>query len=101
MIRTCLHDYGDDESVEILRIIVDAMADDSRLLILEQVLSNPPKLFGAVMDISMMVVGGKERNKEQWADLAARSGLRILKIHQENEDALMSAIECVKVKARF
>ncbi|TLS24454.1 hypothetical protein PpBr36_08150 [Pyricularia pennisetigena] len=92
-IRTCLHDYGDDESVQILRVIVDAMADDSRLLILEQVLKTPPKLFGAVMDFSMMVVGGKERNEEQWANLAARSGLRILKIHQESEDALISAIE--------
>ncbi|OAQ87289.1 cytochrome b561/ferric reductase transmembrane [Purpureocillium lilacinum] len=56
-IRRCLHDYGDDVCVEILQQLRDAMVEDSRVLIVEQVLSDPPLPMAAATDIYMATIG--------------------------------------------
>ncbi|POR37888.1 Demethylsterigmatocystin 6-O-methyltransferase, partial [Tolypocladium paradoxum] len=60
-IRRCLHDYGGDDCVKVLEQIRKAMADDSRLLIVEQVMGNPPSPFAAANDVYISTIGGKER----------------------------------------
>lgn len=94
-IRRCLHDYGDEECVVMLQRISDAMATDSRLLIVEQVLSNPPSAFAAATDIAMLVIGGKERTIDGFNNIAARAGLKILQVHR-NQGTDAALMECVK-----
>ncbi|KAK0737844.1 O-methyltransferase-domain-containing protein [Schizothecium vesticola] len=94
-IRRCLHDYGDEECVVMLQRISDAMATDSKLLIVEQVLPNPPSAFAAATDIAMLVIGGKERTIDGFTDITARAGLRILQVYRnQGTDAVL--IECAK-----
>ncbi|KAF5520983.1 Methyltransferase fsa4 [Colletotrichum aenigma] len=68
-IRYCLHDYSDEAAIAILGVIADAMAGDSRLLIAEQVLNDPPSAPAASLDLLMLTVGGKERTEEMWRDV--------------------------------
>ena len=50
-LRRVLHDYSDKLAVEILKRVVQAMADDSRVLIAEDVAANPPHFMTAIMDL--------------------------------------------------
>ncbi|KAK1526876.1 O-methyltransferase [Colletotrichum paranaense] len=74
-IRYCLHNYSDDLVVEILACIASSMAQDSRLLIAEQVTPNPPSAHTAAIDLLMLSVGGKERPRQVWKDVLAKAGL--------------------------
>lgn len=94
-IRRCLHDYGDDDCVEILEQIRKAMAPDSRLLIVEQVLGNPPSPFAAANDVWMATIGGKERPLESFDAIASRAGLKIAKVHP-TPGSEVAVIECKK-----
>ncbi|KXH48472.1 O-methyltransferase [Colletotrichum simmondsii] len=74
-IRYCLHNYSDDLVVEILACIANSMAQDSRLLIAEQITPNPPSAHTAAIDLLMLSVGGKERPRQVWKDVLAKAGL--------------------------
>ncbi|WQF90078.1 Putative O-methyltransferase domain, S-adenosyl-L-methionine-dependent methyltransferase superfamily [Colletotrichum destructivum] len=93
-IRRCLHDYGDDDSVKILSRLSDAMGWDSKVLVVEYVLQNPPPSVGAMTDFGMMNIGGKERTAADWESVVARAGLKIERIH--GLEKKMQVIECSK-----
>ncbi|OHW97709.1 o-methyltransferase [Colletotrichum incanum] len=93
-IRRCLHDYGDDDSVKILSQLSDAMGSDSKVLVVEYVLQNPPPPVSAMTDFGMMNIGGKERTAGDWRALMVRAGLKIEKIHGLHMK--MQVIECAK-----
>lgn len=92
-IRRCLHDYSDDESVAILRRLADAMAPDSRLLIVELIISDPPSAYQAALDLTMMVISGKERTLATWRDIVARAGLKIT--HVDVVQGASGVVECM------
>ncbi|KAF7551100.1 hypothetical protein G7Z17_g5258 [Cylindrodendrum hubeiense] len=94
-LRRCLHDYGDEIGINILRHISGAMAPDSRLLIVEQVVDVLPSPMDTHFDFVMMTIGGKERNAKQFEKMAKEAGLRILEIHKKS-DTPISVIECAK-----
>lgn len=71
------------------------MASDSRLLILEQVLTNPPSAMAAATDILMASIGGKERTVEGFRDIAGKAGLAIREVYL-SEGTDVSVVECVK-----
>jgi hypothetical protein len=79
MLKSCLHDWGDAQAVEILRRCRKAMPDHGRVLIVEIVLA-PGRPIGhphRLIDLEMMVtLGGKERSEQEFADLLAQAGLR-------------------------
>lgn len=56
------------------------MGSDSKLLIVELVISNPPSAYQASLDIMMMVISGKERTLETWQNIVARAGLMVTHI---------------------
>lgn len=67
----------------ILKRLADAMKPDSRVLIAEMVVPSHCKeadVPAAWMDLTMMVVGGKERTEENWQQLLSSAGLKIAKI---------------------
>lgn len=89
----CLHDYGDDECVGMLARLADAMAADSRVLIKEQLLDDPPAPQSAASDINMLAIGGKERNLAGFENIASRAGLKIKEVVREGTFAIL---ECVR-----
>jgi hypothetical protein len=73
------------------------MADDSKLLIEEDIMGNPPYWTTAMLDMFMMVFGGKKRTIECWTDVTSKAGLQISHVHQGNGPwKNLSVIECVK-----
>ncbi|KAI1408871.1 S-adenosyl-L-methionine-dependent methyltransferase [Hypoxylon sp. FL1857] len=97
-IRRCIHDYDDDDCVNILKILADSLPEDeprARILINDQIMTDPPHRFVAAMDIVMMTWASKERSVEQFKDLADKAGLTVVKVHKP-EGATMGVIECKK-----
>lgn len=94
-IRRCLHDYSDDECIAILRVTREAMADDSRLLIVEQIMDNPPKPFVAAIDVMMATISGKERTQQGFRHIAEAAGLKVLNFWRA-EGADAGVVECGK-----
>ncbi|KAK0630493.1 O-methyltransferase [Bombardia bombarda] len=77
-IRRCLHNWGDVAAAKVLKNVAEAMAADSKLLLQEDVLDNPPNLWSASMDFLMLGFGGKQRTRETWDQLAGEAGLEIV-----------------------
>jgi hypothetical protein len=94
-IRHCLHNYGDEISINILSKIAEAMAEDSRLLIEEDIMSNPPYYMTTMLDLVMMGMGGKKRTLECWKDVISKAGLEISSISRSKGPSNMAVIECV------
>lgn len=66
----------------ILKQIAGSMAADSRLLIVETLLGNPPSAMQTAMDLAMLSISGKERTRENFDDITGKAGLKITKICQ-------------------
>eukprot|EP01113_Clastostelium_recurvatum_P051360 TRINITY_DN9966_c0_g1_i2.p1 TRINITY_DN9966_c0_g1~~TRINITY_DN9966_c0_g1_i2.p1 ORF type:complete len:345 (+),score=70.08 TRINITY_DN9966_c0_g1_i2:80-1114(+) len=80
MMKRILHDWNDDQCIEILLNCAAVMGPSSRLLILETVIpqGNEP-YFGKWLDLHMMVItGGQERTAEQFSRLFERAGLYLV-----------------------
>jgi hypothetical protein len=95
IMKYIIHDWNDDQCEIILRNIRSAMAPGGRVLVVESVLSpgNKPD-FGKMMDINMLVLtGGQERTREQFAALFARAGLRLKRVYAT--ESAMSIVEGV------
>ncbi|KAH9938260.1 S-adenosyl-L-methionine-dependent methyltransferase [Fomitopsis serialis] len=99
-LRYILHDWPDDVCVTILKRLRDAMSANSRILVADMVMhttvgspllkSAPTPLpanygcasvFKNMQDLAMLALfNGTERTPEQLSALAARAGLRVVKI---------------------
>jgi hypothetical protein len=94
-IKSTLHDWDDEKSVQILRNIRNAMPAHGRVLVTEIVLE-PGKPIGhphRFIDMEMMVsFGGKERTAEEFGDLLRRAGLHCEQVHPI-EGSFFSVVE--------
>jgi hypothetical protein len=98
VMKYILHDWNDDLCVKILSHCRAAMAKGGRVLVVDTVIKpgNEPA-WGKMLDIAMLVLtGGKERTPRQFADLFARAGLELLKVHPTACD--VSIVEAVAAK---
>lgn len=85
-------------ATRMLQILAGAMREDSRLLIMDDVMEDPPDKFAAMLDFAMLGFGGKERNLAGWNHVLGKAGLRITSISRgEGEWKTLSVIECVLV----
>lgn len=93
-----LHDWDDEKSELILKNVKDAMGDDSKLVIIDEIIldsNNPACIKGYICDIQMWVFcNGKERTKAEFEVLLKKAGLQIDDII--NIDNGTSAIICKK-----
>lgn len=81
LLRHVLHDWDDDEAVAILKNCRDAMRPGGRVLVVETVIpSGNEPCFGKWLDLMMLVVGGRERTNEQYAELFSAAGLRLTSV---------------------
>lgn len=79
-LRTVLHDWPDKQALEILKIIREAMGDESVLLVNEGCMAETGvSLFKAQVDFDMMTLfASLERTEEQWKALLKESGFKIV-----------------------
>ncbi|KAL4898962.1 hypothetical protein BDW74DRAFT_171875 [Aspergillus multicolor] len=79
-LRHVLHDWPDEQSVQILKQIIPAMGPDSRILIDEVVIPVTGVPWqAAFMDLLMMdSFASIERTMGEWEALMSRAGLRII-----------------------
>lgn len=96
-IRRCLHNYSDTIAVNILRILAESMANDSKLLIQEDIKGAPPDTDTAALDFLMLTYGGKERTRQCWEDVVSKAGLNIISVSGgDGPWHGLFVIECVK-----
>jgi hypothetical protein len=84
LMKYIIHDWNDDQCVQILTNCRLAMAGGGRVLVAEHVIrpGNAPD-WGKMLDINMLVLtGGRERTKQEFATLFKRAGLRLLRVHK-------------------
>ena len=77
-----LHDWTDEQAIEILRNCRKAIAPQGRLLILEAVLPEGDTPHdGKLMDLLMLAVtGGIERTTDQYAALLTAAGFKLTRV---------------------
>ena len=82
VMKYIIHDWDDERSVRILQNCRKAMADDGRVIVIDHVVAAGNRFdWGKLMDINMMVMlGSKERTKDEFRQLFARAGLRLKKV---------------------
>ena len=82
VMKYIIHDWDDEKSVRILQNCRKAMGEDGRVLVIEHVVTAGNRFdWGKLMDINMMVMlGSKERTKDEFRQLFARAGLRLKRV---------------------
>jgi SAM-dependent methyltransferase len=95
LLRHVIHDWEDGEAVTILRNCRDAMQPGGKVLVVETVIpSGNEPCFGKWLDLMMLVVGGRERTKEQYVELFSAAGLQLTRVVPTDHE--VSIIEGVR-----
>lgn len=97
LMKLVLHDWNDQQSVQILNNVSKAMTASGKLLIIESVIpgGNTPHP-GKFMDINMMVMtGGRERSEKEFADLLAQAQLKLTRVIPTHSP-MFSIVEAMK-----
>jgi hypothetical protein len=93
LMRHIIHDWNDEQSLQILRNARRAIGADGRLLLVESVIppGNDPS-FAKLLDLNMLVIpGGKERTETEYRELYSAAGFRLSGITPTSAD--VSVIE--------
>ncbi|WP_232663518.1 acetylserotonin O-methyltransferase [Pseudonocardia sp. TRM90224] len=86
VLKSVIHDWDDERSLAIMRTIRAAMPEHGTLFLVEPLLPADDAALAAMpvllmSDLNMMVnTGGKERTLEEFTDLLAAAGLRLLDV---------------------
>lgn len=82
VLKDVIHDWDDDAAQSILQNIAAAASEGSTLLLIELMIPRHHREFtGKWTDLEMMViVGGRERDADQYRELLRRSGFQINRI---------------------
>jgi hypothetical protein len=78
-----LHDWSDEECVQILRNVRRGIADNGRLLVVEMVVPTSNEFsFSKWMDIDMMIMypAGRERTEAEFREMFQAAGFRLTKV---------------------
>jgi hypothetical protein len=82
LLKWILHDWDDRASVDILRACRRAMKPDAALIVFERLIGPPNTASeGKFVDLNMLVLtGGRERTRDEFADLFDQSGFRLVSV---------------------
>jgi SAM-dependent methyltransferase len=82
VLKYIVHDWDDEKALRILQNCRKAMAEDGRVLVVDHVVAAGNRFdWGKLIDINMMVMmGSKERTKDEFRQLFARAGLRLKRV---------------------
>jgi hypothetical protein len=97
-LKHILHDWDDERSIAILKRCREAMVEQGRVLVIEQVIppGNDP-FIGKLLDMNMLVMcpGGKERTEAEYRQIFEAAGLRLKRIVPTS--AFVSVVEGVPI----
>ena len=81
VMKRTLHDWDDDRCAKILGNCRDAMSQKGKVLVVDAVIppGNKPDR-GKLLDIQMLVIGGRERTKQEFAALFKQAGLKLTRV---------------------
>lgn len=81
IMKYILHDWNDEQCVNILRNCRAAMNEKGRVLVVDNVIppGNDPS-WGKLLDIQMLIIGGRERTKKEFADMFLEAGLKMARV---------------------
>ncbi|WP_149276172.1 methyltransferase [Pareuzebyella sediminis] len=81
ILRHIVHDWNDEDAISILTNCRKAMVPHGKVLVVEAVIpkGNDPHPF-KWLDLTMLMIGGKERTKEQFEHIFSRAGLKLVRI---------------------
>jgi hypothetical protein len=81
VMRHIIHDWQDPEATTILRNCREAMNPEGRILVVENVIprGNEP-CFGKWLDLMMLLVSGRERTQDEYAQLFNAAGLTLNRV---------------------
>jgi hypothetical protein len=94
ILKSILHDWEDDECIEILRTCRKSLNDDGVVLVVETVIGRlGHEVDAAFSDINMLVMpGGRERSEEEFAALFEAAGLHLTNVvHTKSRMAVLEA----------
>ena len=97
MMKMVLHDWNDEQCLQILQNCNKAMKHGSKLLVIDAVIpeGNEPHP-GKFMDINMLAMtGGRERTEKEFASLFARAGLKLSRVIPTHSP-MFSIVEVIK-----
>jgi SAM-dependent methyltransferase len=82
VIKLVIHNWNDDKAVAILKNVYNAMADNSKLIVIEKVIDEQKlDLFSLLQDIHMLATcGGKERTVAEFSELYEKAGFKLTKV---------------------
>jgi ubiquinone/menaquinone biosynthesis C-methylase UbiE len=94
IMRHIIHDWSDPDAVTILTNCRKAMNPGGKVLVVEAVIQegNEPSPF-KLLDITMLMVGGKERTKKQFENIFSQAGLKLNRVISFQND--LSVVEGV------
>jgi hypothetical protein len=97
--KMILHDWNDDECINILRNIHGSCSKDGRVFIVEHLITEPQKPhFSKLFDIHMMCWGsGRERTVKEYSSLLDQSGWEYVQTFYP-QSGLIGVIEGTKAK---
>jgi O-methyltransferase domain len=78
--KNTLHAWSDEKAVLILRRVREAIGDnsESRLLVIDLLLTkNGQWDLGKFVDVEMLALGGRERNRDEWNRMARAAGFQL------------------------
>jgi hypothetical protein len=83
MLKNIIHDFDDERASAILRCCRRAMGEGARLLLIQEVLppANAPSP-GKLLDMQMLLIGGRERNEAEYRALLEVSGFTLTRVVQ-------------------
>jgi len=76
------------------------MAADSRVLIAEQILTDPPKPQASAIDLIMLNIGGKERTRTMFDKVITKTGLELIRFHSRSRSE-HGVLECKKLPSKI
>lgn len=81
IMKYILHDWNDEKCVKILANCRAAMNEKGKVLVVDNVITpgNDPS-WGKLLDIQMLIIGGRERTKEEFAALFAAARLKLTRV---------------------
>ena len=81
IMKSILHDWNDEACVKILANCRTAMNEQGKVLVVDNVIApgNDPG-WGKLLDIQMLIIGGRERTRKEFATLFAAAGLKLTRV---------------------
>ena len=95
LVMEVIHDWGDAESVAILKAIRRAAPSQAKLLLLETIVPpDPGPAWAKMLDIHMLaLLGGKQRTRQEYEALLTKAGFSFAR--EIDTDAGISIIEAI------